>query len=387
MQDAPVPDAVLTDRGRRYFGVGSRHYSFYAARISQALDRLAPDVVLGEPTLMHEALIIAECRRRSIPYVHPTMTRYPGGRFQFLREDTQIPAIRSGDTWETSRLLELAEAIGAGRQLPTYMKKQNPVEQRLREIRRLAGQMRTTCGWFRGERFNTPSPVKKLKLRGMSKRNLNLWSQLARMPCSGMRVVLYPLQMQPEANIDVWGRPYNDQAELIVRFLRALPPDSSIAIKANPKSKYEISETLLAVARDEPRVVLLPLDCSMERAQAVSLGTVTVSGTVGLEAVFGRGRCLSLRHPLLDLHLPEFHAKSPEDAIHRLLNEPMAGCGSVVDGVKLLTLLVADSFEGTINEPTYDPRCLSRSNIDNVSKATSRMLNSLRSSQIEKMSK
>lgn len=375
--DGPIPEAVSTDRGRQYFGAGAGHYAYYERRIGQALDQLAPDVVIGEPTLLHELLTIAECRRRQIPYLHPTMTRYPGGRFNVLDADTQNPVAGSNETWPAERLADLAARISEGRSLPSYMAKPTAMAARMRQLRRAAGQAQTTLGWLRGERFNTPSPARKVALQRMLKENLDSWAALARMPDASGPVILYPLQMQPEANIDVWGRPYSDQVDFVQRLLAALPATGAVAVKANPKSKYEASAEMLALARRDPRVVLLPLDCPMNDAQAACIGVVTVSGTVGFEAVFGRGRCLSLRHPVLQNHLPEFHATTPEAAVARLLDDPAAGRGSAARGADLLAQLVADSFEGTINEPTYDPTCLSADNITKVSGAITQVLTHL----------
>lgn len=372
--DAPVPAALSTDRGRQYFGAGARHYSFYERRVAEALDRLRPNAVIGEPTLMHELLIVAECRRRAIPYLHPTMTRYPGGRFNVLDGDTQIPVTGSGETWPRDRLDDLAAQISEGRSLPSYMAKPTPMAARVRQLRRAGGQVQTTLGWLQGERFNTPSPARKIALQRRLRDNLAAWAGLARMPDMAGPMILYPLQMQPEANIDVWGRPYSDQVSFVRRLLAALPEEGGVAVKANPKSKYEASAEMLALARSEPRVVLLPLACPMKDAQATTTGSVTVSGTVGFEAVFGRGRCLSLRHPVLKHHLPEFHADTPEAAVASLLEDPTAGLGSAARGADLLEHLVADSFEGTINEPTYDPNCLSPENIGKVTGAIAQVL-------------
>ena len=377
MIDTPVPEALSTERGRQYFGAGSRHYSFYARRVKEALDHLRPDAMIGEPTLMHELLTAAECRSRGIPYLHPTMTRYPGGRFNVLDGDTQNTVMGSAEVWPRDRLDELANAISEGCSLPSYMAKPTAMDARMRQLRRAVGQLQITLGWLRGERFNTPSPARKLALQRMLKNNLQSWAAMARMPAAAGPVILYPLQMQPEANVDVWGRPYSDQVAFVKRLLAALPENGAVAVKANPKSKYEVSVEMLALARSNPRVVLLPLDCPMTDAQAVTTGSVTVSGTVGLEAVFGRGRCLSLRHPLLERHLPEFHADSPEDAVARLLADPDAGQGSAARGAALLAQLVADSFEGTINEPTYDPNCLSPVNITKVTGAIAQVLSHL----------
>ncbi|WP_341237705.1 hypothetical protein, partial [uncultured Limnobacter sp.] len=274
--DAPIPPAVLTDRGRQYFGAGSQHYSFYANRIAVALDDLNPDVVIGEPTLMHELLTIEECNRRNIPYLHPTMTRYPAGRFSILSGATQVPLMVNHNSLPSTQLLEQAKGIVAGSSLPSYMKKPSSFGAPKHAARKILGQSRVSLGWFMGERFNTPSPLRKLALQRNLRTNLKSWEALARLPNVDNSIILYPLQMQPEANIDVWGRPYVDQFAFIQRLLEALPTNDYVAVKANPKAKYEISERLLELARKDPRVILLPLDCSMVEAQNRSVGVVTV---------------------------------------------------------------------------------------------------------------
>lgn len=270
MVDAPVPEVVSTDRRRQFFGAGSRHYTYYTRRVAEALDQLRPGAVIGEPTLMHELLTIAECRHRAIPYLHPTMTRYPDGRFNVLDGDTQIPIMGSGEAWAQNRLNKLASAISEGRNLPSYMAKPTAMAAQIRQLRRARGQALTALGWLRGERFNTPSPARKIALQQMLKENLESWAALARMPDDAGPVILCPLQMQPEANIDAWDRPYSDQAAFVQRLLAALPKDGAVAVKANPKSKYEASAEMIALARREQRVVLLPLECPMPGARPVA---------------------------------------------------------------------------------------------------------------------
>lgn len=370
LKDCWISEAVSTDRGRTYFNAGSRHYGYYSRQISRALDRLRPEAVIGEPTLFHELLTIGACRSRGIPYLHPTMARYPGGRFAIVNGGSQIPFAVSGESWDDDRLAQLSDAIASGRSLPSYMAKPGALDAHMRRLRRLGGHLRTGWGWLSGDRYNTPSPWRKLALQRRLRVNLGTWQALARMPADGAGpIVLYPLQMQPEANIDVWGRPFSDQAAVIGRLLAAMPPQGRVAIKANPKSKYEISAELLELARASDRVILLPFDCGMDAAQAACIGAVTVSGTVGFEAVFGRGRCLSLRHPVLQAHFPDFHADSPEEAVARLFDDPYAGRGNREIGRAFLARLVAESFAGTINEPLYDPACIAPANVAKVADA------------------
>lgn len=364
---AAVPDFLNGDRGRAYFGAGADHYDHYRGEVARAFDALAPDIVIGEPTLFHEMIALNEARQRAIPYLHPAMNRYPGGRFAVFDGDTQNPVAGSQEVWDQERLRSAAEAIGSGAALPSYMLQRPRDRAGSRQLRRATGLARTFAGRLAGERFNTPSLSRKHRLQRGLKASLHDWSAQARLHASdNAPVILYPLQMQPEANIDVWGQPFSDQIRMIERLAAALPVGGLIAVKANPKSKYEVSATLLKMARARQDICLLPLDCSMAQAQDISCGAVTVSGTVGLEAVFGRGRCLSLRHPILQQHFPDFHAPGPEEAVRRLLDHDDSGKGNIAMGSDLLARLIAESFPGVVSEPLYDPSCLSTQNVKQV---------------------
>ena len=369
LQDIGIPDAVSTDRGRTYFGSGHLHYAHYQRHIASALETLKPDVVIGEPTLFHELLAIAACQTAGIPYLHPTMNRYPAQQFSILDADTQVPAVRSGDIWDASAIDALAQAVCSDAIQPSYMKIPKRRALWARRGRLIAGQMRTIAGRLAGEQYNTPSVLRKLQLQRSLKANLMQWDALAHGPAPNGPVILYPLQMQPEANIDVWGRPYSDQIAVIKALAAALPANGQVAVKANPKSKYEVSDALMSLARQDPRVVLLPQAWTMAQAKDASTGTVTISGTVGYEAIFGRNRCLSLRHPVIDTHFADFAAQTPAQAVALLLSDPDIGRGNMGLTKAFLRILVADSFAGVISEPTYDPDCVSLENITQVTKA------------------
>jgi hypothetical protein len=155
--------------------------------------------------------------------------------------------------------------------------------------------------------------------------------------------------------------------------LAAAPADVQIAVKANPKSKYEVCGELLDLAAKDPRVCLLPLEMRMPEAQRHAVGTLTVSGTVGLEAVLGKGRCVSLRHPIIAQHFPGFHAISVAHGVSRLLDEPEAGVGGVDAGTRLIQLLVRESFPGLVSEPLYHPMCIEPGNVSLVADALYRV--------------
>lgn len=354
------------DRGRNHFHGNCGHYAHYHEEIGRALRRIEPDVVIGEPTLFHEVLTAGLCRDMGIPYLHPVGTRYLGGRFSVFGYDTQHPLGSSGERLPDDEARELAEQIGGNRVVPSYMARRRGLDRYLMTAKLLRAQATVWLGYLRGERYNTPSLARKRQLQARLRRNIVRWESLQRLPPNPTRAILCPLQMQPEANLDVWGRGHSDQVATVTQMLAAAPIDVQVVVKANPKSKYEMSDALLDLAAANPRVCLLPLELTMPAAQRLTVGSLTVTGTVGLEAVFGKGRALSLCHPVLEAHFPAFHAPSVEDGVRRLLDDQKAGAGDVEQGIELLQTIMDQSFPGLINEPLFDARCIAPENVKRV---------------------
>jgi len=363
--DVPIANypALTTDRGRQYFGAGSAHYPYYSERIRAAIDRISPLLIVGETTLFHELIASAYAEAAGIIYLHPAGGRYPTNRFFLFQGTSQIPFIGSGEAGDPVWKQTLANGIAHGNTRPTYMIKSSLWTEYRRRIAWMITRWRVLLGRIRGEHYNTPSIGTKIALILRTRRNTQWWDRIASMPPSGCRAILYPLQLQPESNMDVWGRPYSDQPTLIRALLAAAPNDLLILVKANPRLRYEMSDELLTLAKDEPRVVLLPRDLPIADAQKLAIGAVTASGTVGLEAIFGRGRCVSLGHPVIKEHFPRAAARDPEDAVRKLLDDPSAGLGNCEDGVKLLTELSRLSFPGLIGDPLWLPKCLDAANV------------------------
>jgi hypothetical protein len=362
---ADYPD-LETDRGRDYFEGGAAHYPYYAATIDRLIEAERPDLVIGEPTLFHELLALGVCTRRNILFAHPVGERYPPGRFNIFYGPTQRPLIFSGERLDPELALDLATRIRDGHAMPAYMSSGGRYGKFGGRLWWALTRGRVVAGRWLGERYNTPSVAVKRRLNQMTDRNLKRWQAAASLPDVRERTILYPLQQQPENTIDVWGRPDWDQARIVKRILAATPDDVMVAMKANPKPYYELSDALLDLAERDARICLLPLEMRMPDTAVLTTGAITVTGTVGYEAVCGRGRCLSLAHPVLDDHFPHFTAPSIEAAAQRLLEDPEAGRGSAAEGVRLLQELTNRSFPGSISDPVSAPASMAHENIEAV---------------------
>ena len=150
----------LSDRGKRYFGVSTQHYRHYQREIEKIISNVKPDVVFGESTQFHELMIINICKTRGIPYLAPNATRYPTGRIAFFKYDSLEPVGGSGESLSREAAIDLIQRIGNRSIIPSYMV---PAQRTWRnKLIRLYEYGRIAWGWYCGERYVTPSPMRRM---------------------------------------------------------------------------------------------------------------------------------------------------------------------------------------------------------------------------------
>lgn len=368
-KDGPLRELLRkADRGPRFFSGIDRHYRHYADRIEGHLAEFQPDLVIGEATLFHELITLHLARERSIPYFHPSTCRYPKGRFSIYLYDTLQPVAGSGDVAEDALLDQMIDRITDGKVRPDYVRSFNGFE-RLRLRRRLtANALFGIRSRIAGERYNTPSVARKYQLGRRLKANIAHWEKLAHSRGEDWpaQTVLYPLQMQPEANLDVWGAPHADQVGVVRQLLEGLPPDYRVAIKPNPTSKYEMSEALLELVQRQSRLMPIGHERTMsdviDRVEAV----FSVTGTINLECLLTGKPCFATNMPLVAQVAPERLVDSPIDVGRALIERRIDPTQARRQGRELISTLLATSYEGNIGDPVWAPACLADDNVGMV---------------------
>jgi len=369
-----------SDRFINYFGGNDDHYGYYYEQIEKWVEHEKPDFVVGESTLFHEMIVIDICKSRSIPYIHPSMPGYPGGRYSFYLYDTKQYLLGETCSLSDEQCLETADSIKNRERIPDYM-----VPPSGQEVDRchpmpgsVADRLKIFWGYFRGEKYNTPNPISKFLLNRNINRFLDEWDRISLISLeTSSRYVLYPLQMQPEANLDVWGQKYRDQSKLIESISSNLPDGWKLLIKLNPKTKYELSESLLSVVKKRDNIAALPLKMPMSEAFDGSSLVITVTGTVAVE-------CFLSFKPLIQL--------GPG------IVEPGKGCSSLnnfsdlkgivqnieqnkfilaedTDRVDLIRKIYSSTYKGIISDPVNKPSVMSFDNIDSVKTAMLKVFN------------
>jgi len=273
------------DRGLNYFSVPSAdHLYYYEEKMTSLIESISPDLVIGECTLFHELLAIDICREKGTLFLHPTSCRYPPGRFSFYMYDTLTPYGTNQENCDYQEAQILKDGIVNRTLQIDYMSKPKPIS-KMKKIKDKATIIKER---WRGERYNTPSVQTKLSLEKKKEQLIERWESLAKPNLEHVEQtfkVLFPLQLQPEANVDVWGYPNNDQTAAVRQIIDHLSDGDCLIVKPNPKSKYEISEEMLRLIGTHENVTALVHDSKMgDIFDEIDL-IVTVTGTVAIEAV------------------------------------------------------------------------------------------------------
>ncbi|WP_309498781.1 hypothetical protein [Sulfurovum sp.] len=363
-----------TDRIINYFNGANHHYSYYYKEFMKIITDVKPNLVIGESTLFHELMIIDICKKNNILYLHPSSTSYPIGRFSFFAYDTKEPFNGSNEILSDEECDLLIQNISDRKIVPDYMKKVERTNSSYPTAGSIRDKWTIMSSFFKGEIYNTPSPLRKLAQDLKVKNTLRKWDKLAessnqKLPTKN--IILYPLQMQPEANLDVWGNQFRNQTQLAKELAAALPEDWHLVIKTNPKSKYEMNEALLQVVKNTNNIIPLHSNTPMKDIFDLSTLVVTVTGTVAIECILvskplgllgpsvvkGFNGCNILQNP-----------KEINNVISLTKNNQFTPA-NINDKRNLIKKLVASSYKGLITDPVSNPNCLQQDNLDLIVQA------------------
>lgn len=280
--DKAIEEIIASDRMQNFFQKkGKAYFYYYNSKIGEILDAVNPDFVFGESTAFHELLTIKNCKEKNILYLNPSSCRYPKNRFSFYTYNTLTPYKGSGELLTDKEASNIVNSIVNRSAKPDYMKVVK--KQRLKTLK---DKTKKVVSYLSGDTYNTPSPVVKYSIEKQKEENIIQWDAFAKahLP-SDTFLVLYPLQMQPEANIDVWGFKHRNQLQLIKDLVKYLPAQVKLVVKPNPKSKYEMSEELVSYVKNNDSIIALQHAVSMDDVIGAIDLVVTVTGTIAIESI------------------------------------------------------------------------------------------------------
>lgn len=378
LKDKIFQRVQTSDRVVLYFGRSTDHYDWYYEEITRWFDRVRPDVIFGEAGAFFSHIVALIADARGIPFLNPLSSRYPTGRFAFFEGDRLVPVGGESNPPDEVAVGELVADINAGRVRPDYMSAARSKRDAL------VARLRLLVEYWRGERFTAQSPLLFVRSSRALARSRARWDAAAtpvdQLVSTGAKAVLFPLQLQPEMNLDVWGVAHRDQNRLMIDLADSLGKHGyELWVKPNPKSFYELSPTLCQSAIDHPSIRMIAHSVRMpEVVDAVDL-VVTVSGSVAIERLLKRDS-VAVLHPdyaswigapnVVDLGLTP---RTLDDASVSTLAERSQD----VEPTTVLRNLIATSYRGVISEPSYTPGVVSVPNVELIALAMKDVISQL----------
>jgi len=373
-KNVDLSEIIESDRQLNYFKKDNTDYFYYYyEQINKLISEINPDFTFGESTAFHELLTIKICKEKNILFLHPTSCRYPSGRFSFYKYDTVQPYLGSNESLSKDSAGFIIKRIVDRPSKPDYMKKVSIKKEKI-----LKDKIRILKGYLFGEKYNTPNPFVKLNIERKKKKNISIWNENAISEIDKNSFsVLYPLHLQPEANIDVWGRKRRDQLKTVKEISENLIKGQLLYVKPNPKSKYELSDELLDFVSTKSNIKMIHHGVSMDSIFKDLDLFITVNGTIALECIFANKPILTLVDVFFNnasncLFLKNI--KSLQKHIGRIIENDFP---KLKDNQKLdfLNLLNKTSFKGIISDPFSSSECMSKQNIENVLEGFNQILN------------
>jgi len=361
--DNEISKIIEGDRQINHFNKKDiSYFYYYNQKIKEIVETIKPDVIFGEATAFHELLVVKNARELKIPFLNPTTSRYPVGRFAFYQYDTLEPFMGSGEVYTNTEAKKVIDSIVHKQVVPDYMKKRATSQTKIFKDIFLKSK-----SYLSGEKYNTPHPIVKYKVEQKKKKNISTWNALAVTKIDDNKFkVLYPLQMQPEANLDVWGRKHRDQTLLVKKIIANLSSDTILYIKPNPKSKYELSPSLIKLINQTPNIIALHHSCTMEEVFPKIDMVITVTGTIAIESILANKPVLTLAKTLNNQAKNAIYlANCSEIATYETqVKEGTFPKISESEKIDFINLLNKTSFSGIISDPYSDPKSISKENID-----------------------
>ncbi|MDO5978842.1 hypothetical protein [Flavivirga spongiicola] len=298
VSDKKIDVPINYDRQRNYFGSNRTDYYVYYKSMKDKITEINPNFIFGEAASFQDYLAIKICREVNIMYLNPMTSRYPIGRFAFYKEDTLVPFLGSNENLSDSKLEELYNQITNKKVVPDYMIKKN---YKLKTKQKFKDLLVKVIAYRNGDK-NTPSPFHYIKRTVKNKANQSRVKKISikTLPKTKSFKILYPMQMQPESNIDVYGHPFNNQLEIIKELSKQLQEDDELIIKPNPKPFMEITSGLIDFISTNEKVSILNFDISMGEIFKDINMVVTVTGTIAIE-------CILINKPLIALKSTYFN--------------------------------------------------------------------------------
>ncbi|MDG5800524.1 hypothetical protein QA597_09160 [Marinilabiliaceae bacterium ANBcel2] len=370
------------DRMLLYFNHDGSYYGYYYKLIEDIYNNEAPDYVIGEVGNFHTHMLCMLCRETKIPFYDIVSSRYPLGRISFHLYDEYNPVVINSEDdqqWDESYINSLVESISFRNIKPDYMKWVDKGMWRLK-VKRLPYRFRLLLEYLRGERFCTHNPLVYLNRRIKIAGNLSAVKRSAKgidfFKNQNKKILLFPMQMQPELNLDVWGNRFRDQEKLVKEIASVLPYDWILVVKINPKAREDLNNDLAKEVNELPNTYFVNPLTDMKEIDEISDCAITVTGTIALERIIRGEPVIILANSFLvkeKFGVGVDRVEAVGEILENFNREEFVK--NQIDGYSMVKELLKRSMPGRMGSPLTGKSVIESSNINSVTRAVKRVIN------------
>jgi hypothetical protein len=279
-------------------------------RIEEQIDSLRPDLVLSFMCVTFgEYLCFLIARKKGIPYLNIKDTKID--EFFVASADIQRPEREIRERFRKTPWTDYPDSLRAevekyleryGRGRVTYdgqdyvhaPERTRPFSWKglARVPRAFLNRQKIVRGHPEQLRDNQPDPfeyslyndlIKPFRYHRIRKRHDDRFIRPDRL--GDVPFAFYPLHLEPEMSVLVWGRPYLNQVELIRTIAMSLPFSWKLVVKEHPKNPFYRKSGYYRKLAEIPNVLFVDHDVSTRELILASRLVVTLCGFVGFEAL------------------------------------------------------------------------------------------------------
>lgn len=328
--------------------------------------------IFGEVTWAHELVahrLTLQENTLNCEFLNPHTIRIPNGRFAFFTDEFQSKIKEISKT-------SISKIDTIKIEKPSYLSindkliaKKGTLKHNLKLIQNFVSRANQDA--------NDPTlysnPFTQLKIRSAEVCNRFLFNKRVKETSvkkvsTNKKKVLFTLHKQPEASIDVIGRYYENQLELITNIWRILPEDYILLVKEHSnaigdrrlkfyKSVKKLRHTYLIDNKADSHKLLD--DCDV---------FFTVSGTIAYEAAL-KGKYAFTFAPTFFNKMITCNEVSWKDFKNYRLEDLINTQNYGLTVNEFSKWLLDNSFEGIMSDAFGDPRCVEMDNIDSLTNA------------------
>lgn len=376
MAGLTVSQSLLSDQFvmARSRDIGSQFAAVYYRDIRKFLSDNSIEVVIAEPTNLNELITFMLCKERDIKFYYPQTLRYPGMRF-FLGEgmfDGKLAELPITENPESPCGRTVLDDFRGSRITPKYFELHNtrPLVNRSAVSQSLTSRLRKTISRERTH-LTHHRLVNRLKLilrRSANSVILESFTRYTTLSQIDGRIAFFPLHVQPESSIDVYGSYVSDQLKLIKDIRRSLPFDMTLVVKEHPNFLGTKTLSFFNAVRKLPGVVLVhpKLSCYeiYDRASIV----FSVSGTAAYEAALLGIPSITFCRMFFSGLSQTRYCSSVTDLRETIGSLLKSSTQDIEADSQFMQKLLDNSRPGYWSDPVTDIRVMDRQNIEHLAR-------------------